>query len=63
MAWTPDGLAAWITAIRETALLIVGVLGLTIMLIRYAQTGEISLPAVATFSGFIGFQALQSGKG
>jgi hypothetical protein len=59
---TPDEVDSWISAIRRFALALIGIGGLTIVVVRFAQTGDVSLPIFAAFAGILGLNILNIGK-
>lgn len=58
----PEALEIWLPALRQFSLAIIGTVGLTILLLKYWMTGEVSLPAFAAFSGLLSLNALNLGR-
>lgn len=59
----PEALEVWLPALRQFSLAIIGIAGLTISLLKYWTTGDVSLPAFAAFAGLLGLNALNLGRG
>ena len=56
-------LAILVSILRDLAMSIIGTVGLTISLMIYWKTGDISLPAVCFYAGLLGINSLSIGKG
>ncbi len=63
MTLTPERLDVWLLLLRRFAMALIGIVGLTISLIHYWITNEVSLPAFAAFTSLLGLNALNLGRG
>lgn len=62
MPLTPDEVDSWLEIIRRFSLALIGIGGLSIVVVRFAQTGDVSLPIFAAFAGILGLNILNVRK-
>lgn len=59
----PEALEIWLPALRQFSLAIIGIAGLSILLLKYWTTGDVSIPAFTGFAALLGLNSLAIGRG